>query len=120
MTATVIEPLGTAATVPSAAPLHYLSCRWCGSAAEAGRLLCPVCGASGLVRQISAGVGTVRRLLGAIGGRDTHTQRCTVAMDEGFVARGTVVDVLPGEIAVGSRVRVLVSEPGTTYFAVRD
>jgi hypothetical protein len=116
MTATATEPLGTA--VPTA-PLRYLSCRWCGTAAEAGRLLCPVCGASGLVERVSAGAGTVRRLLGVIGGRDTRTQRCTVAMDEGFVARGTVLDVLPGEIAVGSRVRVRVSEPGATYFAVR-
>jgi hypothetical protein len=79
MTATVIEPLGTAATVPSAAPLHYLSCRWCGSAAEAGRLLCPVCGASGLVRQISAGVGTVRRLLGAIGGASSGSSSSSSA-----------------------------------------
>jgi len=112
MTASVGSGSGTGAEAAASAAaegssLRYRWCRWCRTAAEDSRVLCPVCGSSDMVEAVSAGGGTVRRLLGAIGGRATHQQRCVVVMDEGFTARGTVLDVLPGQVSVGSRVTLI-------------
>ncbi|MBF9068971.1 Zn-ribbon domain-containing OB-fold protein [Streptacidiphilus fuscans] len=104
-------------TLPSLAPLadlpcdepelRYHRCPWCGSATGRAALLCPICGCPELVERVSAGTGTVHRVLTPrhrqFGFYETH---CLVVMDEGFTVQASLDDALPGTVPEGTRVRL--------------
>ncbi|MEU9133214.1 hypothetical protein AB0D08_34840 [Kitasatospora sp. NPDC048540] len=108
---TAFAPVGPLTSPTEGEPaLHYHRCRWCHSAMPAGALLCTVCGSADLTTELSAGTGSVRRLLrptrrGLYPGRPY-----LVALDEGFTVQAGVIGGLPGAVPVGARVRLAVRD----------
>ncbi|WP_371501645.1 OB-fold domain-containing protein [Kitasatospora sp. NBC_00374] len=109
---TAFAPTGLLTTAPTGtdSALRYHLCHWCHSAMPAGSLLCTVCGSADLAEQLSAGAGTVRRLLrptrrGLYPGRPY-----LVALDEGFTVQAGVIGGLPGAVPIGARVQLAVSD----------
>lgn len=91
------------------AELHYLRCRWCGTAMEHTRLFCPVCGSTEADEKTSTGLGNIRRIMRVI--RPEHRedeirQICTVDLEEGFTVMATVRPQQMGAVPEGTRVRL--------------
>jgi uncharacterized OB-fold protein len=89
--------------------LRYHRCRWCGTAMGQPRLFCGVCGSTEMDEHVSAGVGTIRRVVRVY--RPEHRgdhlrQTCSIHLDEGFKVLATVKDDHPvGTVPEGTRVR---------------
>jgi hypothetical protein len=127
LTKTVIRtaaetPVGTSRLAPASAPveaageirsetaLRYRRCRWCQSAMEHSRVLCPVCAGTDLDEEISAGFGTVSRVGAAVRTEDQWRyhirQPCTVLLDEGFALPAVLSADQYAAVAPGARGRV--------------
>ncbi|MEZ0093537.1 hypothetical protein [Streptacidiphilus sp. EB129] len=91
--------------------LRYRYCRWCRTPTDAGRLLCPACGADDLAEAGSTGGGTIRRFLPTASARQRR-QLCVIRLDEGFTLRGALLGVLPGAVSLGAAVRRTAAAPG--------
>ncbi|WP_354643674.1 Zn-ribbon domain-containing OB-fold protein [Kitasatospora camelliae] len=109
MTPLVMAPPAATAPAPGG-ELHYRRCEWCNSATASTHMLCPVCGSADLAPALSAGAGTVQRLLrpsrrGPLPGRPY-----LVTLDEGFSVPAGVVGGLPGAVPIGARVELVSAE----------
>ncbi|MFF2655179.1 Zn-ribbon domain-containing OB-fold protein [Streptomyces sp. NPDC058045] len=90
--------------------LYFQRCRWCRSAVFR-RLLCPVCAASDLAWERSAGTGVVRHV--SVVGRSTGRPRAIaiVDMDEGFWLSARIATTQPDAVGVGTAVALPADSP---------
>ncbi|MEV6108340.1 hypothetical protein AB0M28_27050 [Streptomyces sp. NPDC051940] len=87
------------------AELHLQRCRWCGNAVVGSCLLCPSCGSTDLLQELSGGLGTIRRHV-PVPRRGTQPRLLAVVeLREGARLKSRVDGVLPEMAPVGTQVR---------------
>ncbi len=99
-------------------------CAECSAAVFYPRAVCPVCGSSRLHWVPATGSGTLYSY--TVARRATHRRLADrvpyviaiVELDEGPRLTSTVVGTDPGELAIGSRLRVDFEDDGTVSFPV--
>jgi uncharacterized OB-fold protein len=98
-------PARTYADRLSEGVLAYQRCVDCKSAVFYPRAICPACGSTGLVWQVSSGRGTVYSTT-SVSRRDAAPYCvCLVDLDDGFRLMSTVVGIPAEEVQIGQRVQ---------------
>src|ERR671917_724553 len=92
--------------------LGFQRCAGCGAAVFYPRVLCPVCGASGLTWEISSGLGVVYATTAVYRREGAPYNVVLVDLEEGFRMMSRVAGVPAEDVEIGMRVTLRVDREG--------